>query len=135
MNRDVCEHFIPVDLTCAKCDMKRQSEALFLADELELPLGTVIQSEVLRRAAKELRKSHMVEQLYTSALDGRNAMHLELHKLNMATSMLRSQRDALLEALKLIVEFVDAPTEGKRPDVFVMRISKARAAIKKAEEA
>lgn len=47
---------------------------------------------------------------------------------------LHAQRDALLEALKLIVEFVDAPTEGKRPDVFVMRISKARAAIAKAEE-
>ncbi len=47
---------------------------------------------------------------------------------------LHVQRDALLEALKLIVEFVDAPTEGKRPDVFVMRISKARAAIKKAED-
>jgi len=47
---------------------------------------------------------------------------------------LHAQRDALLEALKLIVEFVDAPTEGKRPDVFVMRISKARAAIKKAED-
>ena len=48
--------------------------------------------------------------------------------------VLEQQRDALLEALKLIVEFVDATTEGKRPDVFVMRISKARAAIKKAEE-
>ena len=47
---------------------------------------------------------------------------------------LRAQRDALLKALKLIVKFVDAPTEGKRPDVFVMRISKARAAIAKAEE-
>ena len=43
------------------------------------------------------------------------------------------QRDALLEALKLIVEFVDAPTEGKRPDVFVMRISNARAAINSSE--
>ena len=46
---------------------------------------------------------------------------------------LRAQRDALLEALKLIVEFVDAPTEGKRPDVFVMRISKARAVVEQAE--
>jgi|SanBayMetagenome_1026888.scaffolds.fasta_scaffold07016_6 hypothetical protein len=58
-------------------------------------------------------------------------------KMNAAAAELRrlvTQRDALLEAVKLIVEFVDAPTEGKRPDVFVMRISKARAAIKKAEE-
>jgi len=58
-------------------------------------------------------------------------------KMNAAAAELRrlvAQRDALLEALTLIVEFVDAPTEGKRPDVFFMRISKARAAIKKAED-
>jgi hypothetical protein len=41
-----------------------------------------------------------------------------------------AQRDALLEALKLIVESVETPTESK---VFAMRISKARAVIKKAE--
>ena len=134
MNRDVCEQFIPVDLTCAKCDMKRQSEALFLADELELPLGTVIQSEVLRRAAKELRKSHMVEQLYTSALDGRNAMHLELHKLNMATSMLRSQRDALLEALHAMLSHTAMLDPSQGFDGFDhSAVNQARAAIKAVE--
>lgn len=62
---------------------------------------------------------------------------LERQGFTVAANELRrlhAQRDALLEALKLIVEFVDAPTEGKRPDVFVMRISKARAVIKAAEE-
>ena len=33
-------------------------EALFLADELEAPLGTVIGAELYRRAAKELRRLH-----------------------------------------------------------------------------
>jgi hypothetical protein len=35
-----------------------KDEALFLADELEAPLGTVISSEVDRRAAAELRRLH-----------------------------------------------------------------------------
>lgn len=56
MNRDVCEHFVPTDLPCEKCTEKRKSEALFLADELTIPLGTVIGSEVYRRAAAELRR-------------------------------------------------------------------------------
>lgn len=42
---------------------------------------------------------------------------------------------AVLESLKAIVEFADAPAEGKRPDVFFMRINNARAAIARAEQA
>lgn len=38
--------------------MSEQPKALFLADELEAPLGTVISSEVDRRAAIELRRLH-----------------------------------------------------------------------------
>ena len=68
MNRDVCEHFNPVDLPCEKC---KQPEALFLATELESLLGIVISGEVDRRAAAELRRLH-------------------------------AQRDALLEALRMI---------------------------------
>ena len=41
---------------------------------------------------------------------------------------------AVLESLKAIVEFADAPAEGKRPDVFFMRINNARAAIARAEQ-
>jgi hypothetical protein len=36
--------------------MTEQPEALFLADELEAPLGTVISGEVDKRAAAELRR-------------------------------------------------------------------------------
>ena len=42
---------------------------------------------------------------------------------------------AVLESLKAIVEFADAPLEAKRPDVFFMRINNARAAIARAEQA
>jgi hypothetical protein len=38
--------------------MTEQPEALFLADELEAPLGTVISGEVDKRAAAELRRLH-----------------------------------------------------------------------------
>lgn len=38
--------------------MSEQPKALFLADELEAPLGTVISSEIDRRAAIELRRLH-----------------------------------------------------------------------------
>lgn len=38
--------------------MSNKPEALFLADELEAPLGTVISSEVDRRAAIELCRLH-----------------------------------------------------------------------------
>jgi len=38
--------------------MTEQPEALFLADELEAPLGTVISGEVDKRAATELRRLH-----------------------------------------------------------------------------
>ena len=68
MNRDVCEHFNPVDLPCEKCKEKSKSEALFLADELTIPLGTVIGSEVHRRAAAELRRLHAQRDALLDAL-------------------------------------------------------------------
>ncbi len=37
-------------------------EALFLAQELDAPLGTVISSEVDRRAAAELRRLHAINE-------------------------------------------------------------------------
>ena len=37
-------------------------EALFLANEIESPLGTVISSEVDRRAAAELRRLHAINE-------------------------------------------------------------------------
>ena len=43
-------------------------EALFLADELEAPLGTVIGAELYRRAAKELRRLHAQRDALLEAL-------------------------------------------------------------------
>ena len=48
--------------------MSNQPEALFLAGELEAPLGTVISGEVDRRAAIELRRLHAVNQKLLEAL-------------------------------------------------------------------
>ncbi len=45
-----------------------KDEALFLADELEAPVGTVISSEVDRRAAAELRRLHSVNAELLEAL-------------------------------------------------------------------
>lgn len=45
-------------------------EALFLADELEAPLGTVIGAELYRRAAEELRRLHAENERIRSALNG-----------------------------------------------------------------
>jgi hypothetical protein len=62
-------------------------EALFLADELEAPLGTVVGAELYRRAAKELRR-----------------LHAELERCKQVCAATaegwRVERDALLEALK-----------------------------------
>lgn len=38
--------------------MTEQPEALFLADELEAPVGTVVSCQVDKRAAAELRRLH-----------------------------------------------------------------------------
>lgn len=101
-----------------------QPEALFLADILE---DAGKPADIAEKAAAELRRLHLelerCKQVCAATSEGWRA----------DAEKWKAQRDALLEATKLIVEFVDAPTEGKRPDVFVMRISKARAAIAKAE--
>ena len=49
MNRDVCEHFTPVDLPCDKC---KQPTALRLADRLRDGWGL----ELRREAEAELRR-------------------------------------------------------------------------------
>lgn len=91
MNREVCEHFNPVDLPCAKCAEKRKSEAMFLADELEAPLGTIIGAELQRRAAAELRRLYEANEAFGKRQQWWNERMFTLEQ----------QRDALLEALKL----------------------------------
>ena len=51
--------------------MSEQPEALFLADELEAPLGTVISGEVDRRAAIELRRLHQENERLTKLMQNR----------------------------------------------------------------
>lgn len=114
--------------------MSNQSAALRLADALAVYLP---KPQDMIDAAAELRRLAAVEvqrDALRQIVEDFPPIEAELREVSDRAHRLEAQRDALLEALKLIVEFVDAPTEGKRPDVFVMRISKARAAIKKAEE-
>ena len=124
--------------------MTTQPEALRLADALEaqatwVPSGP---ASVMRRSAAELRRLSAENKRFAAlvcdyaaeeAPDAIRKIAVDRDRWHTKAQQAEAQRDALLEALKLIVEFVDAPTEGKRPDVFVMRISKARAAIKNAE--
>lgn len=95
-------------------EMSEQPEALRLADELEK--WTMDDFDA---AAAELRRLH--------------AENERIGPLAERVLELKAQRDALLEALQDIVDFVDGPVEAKRPDVFALRISKARAAIKTVE--
>lgn len=57
MNRDVCEHFNPVDLPCDKCkrEAMTQPTALFLADILE---DAGKPADIAEKCASELRRLH-----------------------------------------------------------------------------
>jgi hypothetical protein len=46
------------------------------------------------------------------------------------TAELRAEVDRLRAALTGLVDFVDGPAEGKRPDVFALLMNSARAALK-----
>lgn len=99
-------------------------------ERFTLGMAALLERQGFTVAANELRRLHA--ELRRLQIDG-DARDVHLSERMKDLFKVEAQRDALLEALKLIVEFVDSPTEGKRPDVFVMRISKARAAIAKAE--
>ena len=83
-------------------------EALFLADELEAPLGTVIGAELYRRAAAELRRLHAENASLAAALASScDEQRHELWESGGIAGCERArvaerQRDALLEALKMI---------------------------------
>ena len=115
-----------------------QPTALFLADILE---DAGKPADIAEKCAAELRRLHdQIIACEPYLKEGETpAERIERdHRDSLALMTLlareKTKNEAMLEALKLIVEFVDAPTEGKRPDVFVMRISKALAAIAKAEK-
>ena len=107
-------------------------EALFLTEELEAPLGTIIGAELYRRAAAELRRLHAenerlvgeVARRNSSALQGQEAVAALIH-VHEHYEGLEAQRDALLEALKEIV----AAADGSGWDQLDASFSKAHAAI------
>jgi len=115
-------------------------EALFLADELEAPLGTVIGAELDRRAAAELRRLHAENERLSATVKAREdeiLTHSEafyeatrlLSEEREKNERLHAQRDALLEALKEIVGAAD----GKGWEQLDPSFKKARAAIKAVE--
>ncbi len=80
-------------------------EALFLADELEAPLGTVIGAELYRRAAAELRRLHAENEALRNVAN--RGGHIAVAMSRIAD--LEAQRDVLLIAMKLI-QHATSPT-------------------------
>lgn len=105
--------------------MKTQPEALRLADELDAYHTRSCHKE----AAAELRRLHAEnERLKTVPM---KYQRMEFNaQLQAENERLIAQRDALLEALKEIVDAAD----GTGWDQLDASFSKARAAIKAAEE-
>ena len=88
-------------------------EALFLADELEAPLGTVIGAELYRRAAAELRRLHTENASLAAALASScDEQRHELWESGGIAGCERArvaerQRDTLLEALKPMIDLAE----------------------------
>jgi hypothetical protein len=80
--------------------MTEQPEALFLADELEAPLGTVISGEVDKRAAAELRRLHE-ENERLNQINQWHEMKLSVRGYVIQVDDLKAANAELLEALKL----------------------------------
>jgi hypothetical protein len=109
MNRDVCEHFNPVDLPCDKCE----PTALRLADECDEGMVDFGQ------AATELRRLHEANEAFGKRQEWWNERMF----------VLEQQRDALITALHNI-SLASQDSGSTREGMGLY----ARAAIKKAEE-
>ena len=68
MSRDVCQHFNPIDLPCDQCDERGFPNALFLARELNAPIGTQSTHSTMQQAAAELRRLHALNAELVEAL-------------------------------------------------------------------
>lgn len=127
MSREVCGIcWCPYDEETGDCACPPPDvahEALFLAKELESPLGSVISSEVDRRAAKELRRLHAeLERCRKACAATSECWRADAERW-------AAQRYAMLEALKNIDKEFRAHGRQHWPEAV-----KARAAIAKAEE-
>jgi hypothetical protein len=61
MNRDVCEHFNPIDLPCDRCGKRTRPDDLHTCSPRAIYLAEILQSEpgaVADAAAAELRRLH-----------------------------------------------------------------------------
>ncbi len=59
----------------------------------------------------------------------RNALEGKLRRQHDEIASLRAEVERLRGVLTAIVDFVDGPAEGKRPDVFGLLINSARTAL------
>lgn len=135
MNRDVCEHFNPVDMPCDKC----KPEALRLADALEMSSNHGLR----REAAAELRRLAAVE-AQRDAMQERAEYWKRKHddeETGAERYALRVQRDELLAALRVFVSCAlpvstEIDERGHRwTEAYLdQALLNARAAIAKAEE-
>jgi hypothetical protein len=109
--------------------MTEQSEALFLADELEAPLGTVISGEVDKRAAAELRRLHE-ENERLNQINQWHEMKLSVRGYVTQVDDLKAANAELLKALKRMV------LDGNCRDANYRALAndQARAAIARAEQ-
>ena len=116
-------------------DLKNSAHHVEAAAELRRLHALVMdkQGEIygLTFARETERKIHGLVKVECGALRARADALQRWHDQQLDRSeKAEAERDALRVALQGIVEFADAPVEGKRPDVFALRINKARAALK-----
>jgi hypothetical protein len=86
--------------------MTEQPEALFLADELEAPLGTVISGEVDKRAAAELRRLHAVN---AELLEALKAIELALKLPTVTPAQVLHESSVIRQGIRAAI----AKAEGK----------------------
>jgi hypothetical protein len=111
-----------------------KDEALFLADELEAPLGTVISSEVDRRAAAELRRLHAeVEDLKRTLAASCDEERSQLWEAGPGGGCARAlsaefRCAELLEALRLVVHLNERDVPMTDEELRVCRAAITKAA-------
>ena len=105
-------------------------EALFLADELEAPLGTIIGAELYQRAAAELRRLHAENERLSATVKAREdeiLTHSEaFYEATRLLSEEREKNERLLEALKLARRYISVRTmDGYHAEIRVDAAIKA----------
>ena len=113
--------------------MTEQPEALFLADELEAPLGTVISGEVDKRAAAELRRLHE-ENERLHQINQWHEMKLSVRGYVIQVDDLKAANAELLEALTMVRDADDDCRKDGLREIPPPARATIDAAIAKAED-